>query len=50
MEKRGLIEVIAPGKCPGLTGGGFTLLGDEEIQIKIQCGLKMDFYLNFFIS
>ena len=37
MEKRGLIDLIAPGKCPGLNGGDFTLVGEDEgIQIKIQ--------------
>lgn len=42
MKKRGIIVLMVPSRYPGLTGGDFTLVGeDEEIQIKIQHGLKM---------
>ena len=41
--KSGDDYLIAAGKGPGLHGGDFTLLGDDEgIQIKIQRGLEME--------
>ena len=43
--KSGDDYLIAPGKEPGLHGGDFTLLGEDEgirIQIKIQWGLEME--------
>lgn len=43
MQRRELIELIAPGKCPGLSGLNFTLGGeDEEVQMEIHHGLEMD--------